>query len=136
EDPSDASIDGEHMDVVSHPDENEGPNAKEDPSYAATDGEHMDTIGSPDETEEPNAQEPISHVLNTPVDKGDVLMTDAPDTINLAYPPSHESEITSLCGSEKKGDGLDGAKANQVILTYKMVLYLPSEYSCKRTHTF
>ncbi|GJV93788.1 hypothetical protein Tco_1541601 [Tanacetum coccineum] len=127
EDPSDAAIDGEHIpfallfwgvdvehtNAVGNPDENEGPNAKEDPSYAATDGEHMDTIGSPDETEEPNAQEPISHVLNTPVDKGDVLMTDAPDTINLAYPPSHESEITSLCGSEKKGDGLDGAKANQ-----------------------
>ncbi|GKC15523.1 hypothetical protein Tco_1012305, partial [Tanacetum coccineum] len=32
------------------------------------------------------------------------------DTID---PPSHESEITSPYGSEKKGDGLDGAKANQ-----------------------
>ncbi|GJZ05507.1 hypothetical protein Tco_0539300 [Tanacetum coccineum] len=113
EDPSDAAIDGEHMDVVGHPDENEGPNEKEDPSDVGIDGEHMDTIGSPDETEEPNAQEPISHVLNTPVDNCDVLMTDAPDTINLADPPSHESEITSPCDSEKKGDGLDGAKANQ-----------------------
>nr|GEV18585.1 hypothetical protein [Tanacetum cinerariifolium] len=98
EDPSDAAIDGEHMDVVGHPDENEGPNEKEDPSDVAIDGEHMDTIGSPDETKEPNAQEPISHVLNTQVDNGDVLITDAPDTINLSDPPSHESEITSPCG--------------------------------------
>nr|GEW66613.1 hypothetical protein [Tanacetum cinerariifolium] len=113
EDPTDAAIDGEHMGVVGHPDENEGPNEKEDPSDAAIDGEHMDTIGSPDETKEPNAQEPISHVLNTPVDNGDVLMVDAPDTINLADPPSHESEITSPCGLEKNRDGLDGAKANQ-----------------------
>ncbi|GKD57499.1 hypothetical protein Tco_1290886, partial [Tanacetum coccineum] len=30
EDPSDAAIDGEHMDAVGHPDENQGPNAKED----------------------------------------------------------------------------------------------------------
>ncbi|GJR20667.1 hypothetical protein Tco_0969194 [Tanacetum coccineum] len=76
----------------------------------------MDAIGSPDETKEPNAQEPISHVLITPVDNGDVLMTDAHDTINLADPPSHESEITSPCSSEKKGDGLDGVKANQGVL--------------------
>nr|GEZ84702.1 phospholipase-like protein [Tanacetum cinerariifolium] len=102
EDPSDATIDGEHMDAVGHPDENEGPNEKEDPLDAAIYEEHMDTIGSPNETEEPNAQEPISHVLNTPVNNGDVLMTDAPDTINLADPPSHESEIMSPCGSEKK----------------------------------
>nr|GEX77771.1 hypothetical protein [Tanacetum cinerariifolium] len=113
EDPSDATIDGEHMDAVGHRDENEGPNEKEDPSDAAVDGEHIDTIGSPDETKEPNAQKPISHVLNTPVDNGDVLMTDALDTINLADPPSHESEITSPCGSKKKEDGLEGAKANQ-----------------------
>nr|GEW90980.1 hypothetical protein [Tanacetum cinerariifolium] len=106
-------IDGEHIDVVGHPDENEGPNAKEDPSNAAIDGEHMNAIGSPDETEEPNAHDLISPVLNTPVDNEDVLMTDAHDTINLANPPSHESEITSPCGSEKKGDELDGAKANQ-----------------------
>nr|GFB89617.1 hypothetical protein [Tanacetum cinerariifolium] len=125
EDPSDAAIDGEHMDVVGHPDENDGPNEKEDPSDAAIDGEHMDTIGSPDETEKPNAQEPISHVLNTLVNNGGVLMIDAPDTINLADPPSYESKITSPCDLEKKGDGLDGAKANPVILTYKMVLYLP-----------
>ncbi|GJZ32438.1 phospholipase-like protein, partial [Tanacetum coccineum] len=113
EDPSDAAIDGEHMDAVSHPNENEGPNAKEDPSDTTINGEHMDIIGSPDETEEPNAQEPISHVLNTPVDNSDVLMTYAPNTINLADPPSHKSEITSPCSSEKKGDGLDGAKTNQ-----------------------
>ncbi|GJW28062.1 putative ribonuclease H-like domain-containing protein [Tanacetum coccineum] len=113
EDPLDAAIDGEHMDAVGHPDENEGPNVKENPSDAAIDGEHMDTIGSLDKTEEPNSQEPISHVLNTPVNNGDVLMTDAPGTFNLADPPSHESEITSPCGSEKKGDGLDGAEANQ-----------------------
>ncbi|GKA44276.1 phospholipase-like protein [Tanacetum coccineum] len=113
EDPSDAAIDGEHMDVVGHPDENEGPNAKVYPSDVAIDGEHMDTIGSPDETEEPNAQEPISYVLNMPVDNGDMLMTDAPDTINLGDPPCHESEIMSPYGSEKKGDGLDGAKTNQ-----------------------
>ncbi|GJW49024.1 phospholipase-like protein [Tanacetum coccineum] len=117
EDPSDAATDGEHMDVVGHPDKNEGPNAKEDPLDAAINGEHMDTIGSLDETEEPNKQEPISHVLNTPVDNGDVLMTDAPDTINFADPPSHVSEIMSPCGSEKKGDGLDGAKANQGMLS-------------------
>ncbi|GKE70746.1 hypothetical protein Tco_1528818 [Tanacetum coccineum] len=55
EDPSDAAIDGEHMDAVGHPDENEGPNAKEDSSDATINGEHMDTIGNPDETEEPNA---------------------------------------------------------------------------------
>nr|GEY17254.1 phospholipase-like protein [Tanacetum cinerariifolium] len=121
---TDAAIDGEHMDVVGHPDENKGPNGKEDPSDVAIDGEHMDTIDSPDETEEPNAQEPISYVLNTLVDNGDVLMTDAPDTINLTDPPSHESKITSPCGSEKKVDGLDGAKANHVILTYIMALYL------------
>nr|GEY63047.1 hypothetical protein [Tanacetum cinerariifolium]GEY65678.1 hypothetical protein [Tanacetum cinerariifolium] len=117
EDPSDAANDGKHMDVIGHPDENEGPNEKEDPldatidgehmdvedpSDAAIDGEHMNTIGSPDETEESNAHEPIYHVLNTPVDNGDVLMTDAPDAINLADPPSHESEITSPSGLEKK----------------------------------
>ncbi|GKD44174.1 phospholipase-like protein [Tanacetum coccineum] len=73
----------------------------------------MDAVGHPDENEGPNEKEPISYVLNTSVDNGDVLMTDAPDTINLADPPSHESKITSPCGSEKKGDGLDGAKANQ-----------------------
>nr|GFB72525.1 hypothetical protein [Tanacetum cinerariifolium] len=117
-------IDREHMEAVHHPDENEGPNEKEDHSDAAIDGEHMDTISSPDETKEPNAHEPISHVLNTPVYNDDVLMTDAPDTINLADPPSHVSEITSPCGLEKKGDILDGGKANHVILTYKMVLYL------------
>nr|GEW56815.1 hypothetical protein [Tanacetum cinerariifolium] len=127
EDPSDAAIDGEHMDVVGHPDKNEGPNEKEDPSDAAIDGEHMDTIDIPDETEEPNAQEPISHVLNTPVDNGGVLMTDAPDTINLTDPPSYESEITSPCDSDKKGDELDSAKANQVIITYKVVLYFPKD---------
>ncbi|GKD84788.1 hypothetical protein Tco_1355942, partial [Tanacetum coccineum] len=107
EDPSDAAIDGEHLDAVGHPDENKGPNEKEDPSDAAVDGEHMDVVGHPD------------------LMQSDVLMTDAPDTINLADPPSHESEITSPCSSEKKGDGLDRAKANQVILTYNMVLYLP-----------
>ncbi|GKB70901.1 hypothetical protein Tco_0932313 [Tanacetum coccineum] len=107
EDPSDAAIDGEHMDVIGHPDENEGPNTEEDPSDATIDGEHMDTIGIPD------AQEPISYVLSTPVDNDDVLMMDAPDTINLADPPSHEYKITSPCGSEKKGDRLDGVKANQ-----------------------
>nr|GFA63294.1 hypothetical protein [Tanacetum cinerariifolium] len=32
EDPLDAAIDGEHMDVVGHPDENEGPNDKIIPS--------------------------------------------------------------------------------------------------------
>nr|GEY40238.1 hypothetical protein [Tanacetum cinerariifolium] len=37
EDPSDATIDGEHMDVVGNTDENERPNAKEDPSNAAID---------------------------------------------------------------------------------------------------
>nr|GEY20614.1 hypothetical protein [Tanacetum cinerariifolium] len=63
-------IDGEHMDAVGHPDENEEPNENEDPSDAAIDGELMDTID----------------------------------------PPSHESEITSPCGSEKKRDDLDGAK--------------------------
>nr|GEV21838.1 phospholipase-like protein [Tanacetum cinerariifolium] len=31
EDPSDAAINGEHMDAVGHPDENKGPNEKEDP---------------------------------------------------------------------------------------------------------
>nr|GEX07173.1 hypothetical protein [Tanacetum cinerariifolium] len=117
EDLSDATNDGEHMYIIGHPDENEGPNEKEDPLDAANDGEHMDvedpsdvaiygehmnTIGSPDETEESNAHEPISHVLNTPVDNGDVLMIDAPDTINLADLPSHESEITSSSGLEKK----------------------------------
>ncbi|GKA79265.1 phospholipase-like protein, partial [Tanacetum coccineum] len=113
EDPSDAAIDGEHMDAVGHPDENERPNAKEDPSDAAIDREHMDAIGSPNETEEPNAHDPISHVLNMLVDNGDVLMMDVHDTINLADPPSHESEIMSPCSSEKKGDQLDRAKANQ-----------------------
>ncbi|GJR95527.1 hypothetical protein Tco_0267701 [Tanacetum coccineum] len=92
--------------------------AVEDPPDATIDGEHMDAVGHPDENEGPNAKEPISHVLITPVDNGDVLMTDAHDTINLADPPSHESEITSPCSSEKKGDGLDGVKANQV-LTYQ-----------------
>ncbi|GJY55855.1 phospholipase-like protein [Tanacetum coccineum] len=104
EDPSDAAIDGEHMDAVGHPNENEGPNEKEDPSDAAIDEEHMDVVGHPDENEGPNAKV---------FDNGDMLMTDAPDIINLADPPSHESEITSPYGSEKKGDGLDGAKANQ-----------------------
>nr|GEV96379.1 hypothetical protein [Tanacetum cinerariifolium] len=91
-------------------------NLKEDPSDVAIDCEHMDTIGSPDETEEPNAQEPISHFLNTPVDNEDVVMTDAPDTINLVDPPSHESEITSLCGrcssnaEYHKGEGEFGTK--------------------------
>nr|GEV73686.1 hypothetical protein [Tanacetum cinerariifolium] len=113
EDPSNAAIDGEHMDVVGHPDENEGPNEKEDPSDVTINGERTDTIGCPDETKEPNAQESISYVLNMPVDNGDVLMTDANETMNLADPPSHEFEITSPCGSKKKGDGLDGAKANQ-----------------------
>nr|GEX55319.1 hypothetical protein [Tanacetum cinerariifolium] len=113
EDPLDAAIDGEHMDVVGHPNENEGPNEKEDPlDTTIINREHMDTIGILDETEEPNAQEPISYVLNTPVDNGDVLITNAPGTINLADHLSHESEITSPCGSMKKGDGLDRAKAN------------------------
>nr|GEX01658.1 phospholipase-like protein [Tanacetum cinerariifolium] len=123
EDPLDATIGGEHMDSVGHLDENEGHNEKEDPSDAAIDGEHMDAIGHPDEnegpnekTEEPNADEPISYVLNTPVDNSDVLMMDSPDTINLADPPSHEFEITSPCDSKKKGDRLDGAKANQVYI--------------------
>ncbi|GJZ83597.1 hypothetical protein Tco_0648770, partial [Tanacetum coccineum] len=56
EDPSDAAIDGEHMDAVGHPDEKEGPNEKEDPSDAAIDGEHMDAVGHPDENEGPNAK--------------------------------------------------------------------------------
>nr|GFA82693.1 hypothetical protein [Tanacetum cinerariifolium] len=115
EDPSDATIDGEHMDAVGHPDENEGPNEKEDPLDAAIYEEHMDTIGSPNETEEPNAQEPISHVLNTPVNNGDVLMTDAPDTINLADPPSHESEIMSPC-EVTKPRGLKRNKKNGTLL--------------------
>nr|GEW41146.1 hypothetical protein [Tanacetum cinerariifolium] len=73
----------------------------------------MDAVGNPDKNEGPNAKEPISCVFNMPVDNGDVLMTDAGETINHADPPSHESEITSPCGSEKKRDRLDGAKANQ-----------------------
>ncbi|GJZ24645.1 phospholipase-like protein, partial [Tanacetum coccineum] len=115
EDPSDAAIDGEHMDAVGHPDEKEGPNEKEDPSDAAIDGEHMDAVGHPDENEGPNAKEDSSDaaINGEHMDTIDVLMTDAPGTINLADPPSHESEITSLCSSEKKGDKLDGAKANQ-----------------------
>nr|GEU60654.1 hypothetical protein [Tanacetum cinerariifolium] len=102
EDPSDAAIDREPMDAIGHPDENEGPNEKEDPSDATIDGEHTNAIGHPDENEGPSEKEPSSYVLNTPVDNGDVLMTDAPDTINLADPPSHESKITSPGGSEKK----------------------------------
>nr|GEZ66311.1 hypothetical protein [Tanacetum cinerariifolium] len=42
EDPSDTSIDGEHMDVVSHLEENTGPNEKEDPLDISIDGEHIE----------------------------------------------------------------------------------------------
>ncbi|GJR34043.1 phospholipase-like protein [Tanacetum coccineum] len=138
EDPSNASTNVEHMDAIGNPEENEGSSEKcqlvsendiargsqqlevEDPSDAATDGEHMDAVGNPDENEGTNAKEPISHVLNAPVDNEDVLMKNAHETINHADPPSHESEITSPCGSERKGDRLDGEKANQIILTYEL----------------
>ncbi|GKF86522.1 hypothetical protein Tco_0254349, partial [Tanacetum coccineum] len=78
------------------------PDAKEDPSYATINGEHIDVVGNPCENEGPIAKEPISNALNTLVDKRDVLMTDAHDTINHADPPSHEFEITSPYGSKKK----------------------------------
>ncbi|GKC77682.1 phospholipase-like protein [Tanacetum coccineum] len=120
EDPSDATTDVEHMDAIGNPEENEGSNEKEDPSDSATNEEHMDVVGNPDENEGTNAKEPISHVLNTPVDNEDVLMKNTHETINHADPPNHESEIMSPCGSKRKGDGLDGEKANQIILTYEL----------------
>ncbi|GKA53223.1 hypothetical protein Tco_0746538 [Tanacetum coccineum] len=41
--------------ATSAPDENEGPNAKEDPSDATIDVEHMDVVGNHEENEGPNA---------------------------------------------------------------------------------
>ncbi|GJS74398.1 hypothetical protein Tco_0707239 [Tanacetum coccineum] len=112
EDPLDAAIDVERMDVVGNPDENKGPNAKEDPSYATIDGEHMDVVGNPCGNEGPIAKEPISHALNTLVDKKDVLMTDAHDTINHADPPS---DIFAECLKRYKHDVLSMAANEEVV---------------------
>ncbi|GKC89045.1 hypothetical protein Tco_1149694, partial [Tanacetum coccineum] len=90
-----------------------------------------DEIDKADAAADDNANVPISNVYNTLVDNENVLMKDAHDIINHTNPPIHGFQIMLWGGLEKKGDGLDEAKANQVILSYELVLYLPIEYSCR-----
>ncbi|GJV40234.1 hypothetical protein Tco_1418674 [Tanacetum coccineum] len=72
-----------------------------------------DNVGVPDAVTDDNAKVPISDVYNTPVDNENVLMKDAHEIINHTDPPIHGFQIMLWGGLEKKGDGLDEAKANQ-----------------------
>ncbi|GJU06230.1 hypothetical protein Tco_1122660 [Tanacetum coccineum] len=71
-----------------------------------------DNVGVPDAAANDNAKVPISDVYNTPVDNENVLMKDAHEIINHTDPPIHGFQIMLWGGLEKKGDGLDEAKAN------------------------
>ncbi|GKC89127.1 hypothetical protein Tco_1149776 [Tanacetum coccineum] len=64
-----------------------------------------------------SSQVPISDVYNTPIDNGDIFIKDAHDIINHADHPIHGFQIILCGGLEKKKDGLDEAKANQVVVS-------------------
>ncbi|GKE39588.1 hypothetical protein Tco_1462993, partial [Tanacetum coccineum] len=69
-------------------------------------------VGVPDAAADDNAKMPISDVYNTPVDNKNVLTKDAHKIINHTDPSIHGLQIIIWSGLEKKGDGLDEAKAN------------------------
>nr|GEZ00282.1 hypothetical protein [Tanacetum cinerariifolium] len=83
-----------------------------------------DDIDQVDTVADDNAMVPIFDVHNMLVDKESVLMKDAHDIINHTDPPVYGSQIMLWGGLEKKGDSLDEAKANHVILSYELVVYL------------
>nr|GEW73246.1 hypothetical protein [Tanacetum cinerariifolium] len=72
-----------------------------------------DNVGVLDATADDSAKVPMSNVYNMPVDNKNVLMKDAHKIINHAETPIHGFQIMLWGGLEKKGDGLDEAKANQ-----------------------
>nr|GEV51314.1 retrovirus-related Pol polyprotein from transposon TNT 1-94 [Tanacetum cinerariifolium] len=72
-----------------------------------------DDINEADAVADDNAKVSISNVYNTPVDNENVLIKDAHEIINHTNPPIHGFQIMLRGGLEKKGDGLDEAKANQ-----------------------
>ncbi|GJX50457.1 hypothetical protein Tco_0277302 [Tanacetum coccineum] len=74
-----------------------------------------DDVGVPDAAADDNAKVPIYDVYNTPVDNKNVLIKDAHEIINHTDPPIHGFQIMIYGGLEKKGDGLDEAKANQEV---------------------
>nr|GEV84773.1 phospholipase-like protein [Tanacetum cinerariifolium] len=60
---------------------------------------------------------PIFDVYNTQVDNENVLIKDALKIINHTDPPIHGFQIMLWGSLEKKGDGLDEAKANQEVVS-------------------
>ncbi|GJV99507.1 NAC domain-containing protein [Tanacetum coccineum] len=105
------------------------PDAATDDNAKAT--SICDDIDEADATADDNANVPISNVYNTLVDNENVLMKDAHDIINHINPPIHRFQIMLWGGLEKKGDGLDEAKANQVpiiVLIVKPVTSLENNH--------
>nr|GEY35286.1 hypothetical protein [Tanacetum cinerariifolium] len=76
-----------------------------------------DDIDQADAAVDDNAKVPIFDVYNTPVDNKYVLMKDAHVIINHTDPPIHGFQIMLWDSLEKKGDGLDEAKANQEVVS-------------------
>nr|GEW94557.1 putative reverse transcriptase domain-containing protein [Tanacetum cinerariifolium] len=76
-----------------------------------------DDINEADAAADDNAKVPIFDVYNTPVDNKSVLMKDAHEIINHTDAPIHGFQIMLWGGLEKKGDGLDEAKANQEVVS-------------------
>ncbi|GKC04827.1 hypothetical protein Tco_0996437 [Tanacetum coccineum] len=91
------------------------PDAAADDNAKAT--SVCDDVDQADAAADDNAKVPISDVYNTPVDNENVLMKDAHEIINHTDPPIHGFQIMLWGGLEKKGDGLDEAKANQEVVS-------------------